>query len=272
LFERVTGFAQISPNLTVVVDHQNHCLRSVNPQSGETATYAGRCTEPLQAIVPEDGELIGGVQFYYPHSIAYHQGALYLTEAGNHALRRLSDGRTTTLIHGRDKIGNVWGLAFSPFDDGIHVYFTSTQFGLLRFDVGTASLMRLTNEIGSLGSLSATRLNLPRGVCFVAADVIAIADYGRQQIILGNISEDSVSIVCNGVRETTDGDSQLCRLNYPRSVLLLNHSLFIGETESIRRIPLDSSVHPLVPTTTKRGEIRSGCQMITDCCHLRDCH
>ena len=230
MFNAVTGFAQITGNQTVVVDHYNNCLRTVHPRTGVTTPYAGRCTERGDA----DGRLLGEALLDHPWAIGSYGGRLYVTDSGNHALRLITGGRVSTIIKDPSALPNPQGLTFA---DGF-AFITSHSQGLVRLDLLTKSVTILTNGTGPAGSLSAAQLFFPRGLTFLSPSILLIANNGKHQLLLANIRNNTVTEICDGTRATTDGDIRSCKLDYPASVLMVNQCVYVGQDGAIRRLPV----------------------------------
>jgi len=253
LFNEVTGFTQTAVNLTIAVDKYNHCIRSINPLTGETAPYAGLCGKPGFA----DGRLVGEAQFSYPHTIVFHQGVLYVTDSKNHALRLLSAGRVSTIIRDSDAFPRPYGLIFSSDD---LAYVTSQEKGLLQLDLSSRLLTKLTNGRGIAGSLSAAQLLHPNGLTFLSPSVLLVTDPSTQRLLIVNINNGTITKICDGKAATRDGDIQSCQLLHPHSVLVVNQSVYVGQYKAIRRVPvaaLNKFIPPVETTTAIPGRSSS---------------
>jgi len=248
MFNLVTGFTQVKDNLTIMIDFGNYCLRSINPHTGQTSLYAGHCRKHGSA----DGQLIGEASFRNPYAITSYQGRFYVTDYGNNALRMIAAGKVSTIM----KLPFPRGLIFTA--DG-SAYITLYKYGLFRLDLPTKSMTKLTNGAGPTGSLSAAQLSSPRGLTFLSSSVVLITDSIRQQLLHADISNNTITEICDGTRETRDGDIKSCQLDSPSSVLVVNQSVFVGQDDAIRKLTmpaLSETVHPTESTTTSPGESR----------------
>lgn len=117
-FSAPAGVA-VAPNGTLLVsDTGNHRIRGVT-SSGVVFTYAGAET-PRDDLGREVGAFRDGpaseAQFRYPVGIAVDEsGAVYVADAGNHRVRRISpDGEVSTLaIEGATEMASPTELALS---------------------------------------------------------------------------------------------------------------------------------------------------------------
>jgi sugar lactone lactonase YvrE len=106
-----------------VADTFHHCIREVSTTSGATRTVAGLCTQEGFA----DGNSEES-RFSLPAGLVYDatQNVLYISDAGNHAIRRaaLDTGEVTTLVGGAPgaadgpmadaRLTDPWHLALLP--------------------------------------------------------------------------------------------------------------------------------------------------------------
>jgi len=175
-----------------------------------------------------------------------------VTDYGNHALRLITEGRVSTIIKGSAVLPNPLGLTFT---DGF-AFITSSSDLLVRLDLLTKSLTILTNGTGPMGSLSAAQLSYPRGLTFLSPSILLIADYGKHQLLLANIRNNTITEICDGTPGYRNGDIRSCQLNDPWSVLMVNQSVYVGQVNAIRRLPLaalSEFIPPMETTTATPG-------------------
>jgi DNA-binding beta-propeller fold protein YncE len=104
-----------------VSDSNDHTIRKITP-TGEVTTFAGY---PLQSGAT-DG-VTRAARFFHPAELAFDaHGALYIADSMNHAIRKISAGRVTTITgfqksagsedgdNRRARLYNPYGLAFLP--------------------------------------------------------------------------------------------------------------------------------------------------------------
>jgi len=232
------------------VDHNNHCLRSINRRTRQTSPYAGRCEKAGFA----DGQLIGDAMFDHPWAIAYYKGQLFVTDSWNLALRLVAEGRVSTIIKGSSMLSYPHGLTLT--EDG-NAFITSSRQGLLRLNLLSQSVTELTNGIGPAGSLSAAQLSGPYGLTFLSPSFLLIADSDKDQLLLTNIRNNTITEICDGTRGTRNGDIRSCQLYYPYSVLMANQSVFVGQDGAIRRLSvaaLSEVIQTVESSTETPGE------------------
>ena len=90
-FDSPTGIAVLPDGNLVVADSRNHRIRLVDAQSGKTSTLAG------SGPGDQDGPATSA-SFRYPTGVAVGtDGAVYVTDSGNHRIRRVARGNVSTV-------------------------------------------------------------------------------------------------------------------------------------------------------------------------------
>jgi thiol-disulfide isomerase/thioredoxin len=95
-FQHPLGIVALD-HMLYVADTYNHCIRTVDPGTGEVGTLAGATSEG-------DKDGIGiAASFYEPGGISATSTTLFIADTNNHAVRRidLASGRTTTIDFAR---------------------------------------------------------------------------------------------------------------------------------------------------------------------------
>lgn len=107
-FDRPAGLAIDASGTIFVADFGNHTIRSVHPKSGSVSTVAG-CAGEAGSLDAK----CGSARFRGPHGLAYdgRTGDLFVTEVGNHAIRKISGtGMVSTVAGGASQGGTVDGI------------------------------------------------------------------------------------------------------------------------------------------------------------------
>lgn len=196
-----TGVAVDGSGNLYVADSANYSIRKVTP-AGVVTTFAGVSRSPGS----EDGTGTAA-RFREPIGIvADRSGNLYVTDAGNHAIRKITPaGVVTTFagVSGQQTRGTSDGsgrLARFNYPAGIAIDSSGTLWVTDISDVdGTNSTIRritaagavttVAGAIGQTGSADGTgnaaRFNDPRGIAVDASGVVYIADTPNQVIRRG---------------------------------------------------------------------------------------
>ena len=83
---------------------------------------------------------------------------------------------------------------------------------------------------------STSYLNYPREIIFIADNKLLLADTDNQRLRVLNQQTSHTSSVCTGSYGHIDGDMDTCTLLYPRSLMVLNDTLYVGEYQRIRKV------------------------------------
>jgi len=90
-FDTPTGIAILPDGKLVVADSRNHRIRTVDPGSGTTTTLAG-------SVAGDQDGPAATASFRYPTGVAVgNDGSVYVTDSGNHRIRRIAGGTVSTV-------------------------------------------------------------------------------------------------------------------------------------------------------------------------------
>ncbi len=211
-----------------VTDTGNHTIRKIERTTGAVSTFAGSA---------EDSGFVDGprevARFQHPDGIWGDGVNLYVTDTGNHAVRRidLASGAVTTLSgadSGLRSPTGLWGV-------GDVLYVSDSGSGAIRsIDLRTGSMATLAAGLASPAGLWGDSATLY--VADSADHTIRMVDYATGMVTtLAGRSESA------GSRNDTGGAA---RFNAPRGVWGNASSLFIADTgnHAIRRIDRTSGV------------------------------
>jgi sugar lactone lactonase YvrE len=98
-FERPYGCVVLDSGDVLVADQSNHAIRRV-AADGTVSTFAGKGSPGMV-----DGDL-ADARFNLPQDLALDaSGTIYVTDVGNHRIRRITPGRTVETVAGDGKAG-----------------------------------------------------------------------------------------------------------------------------------------------------------------------
>ena len=108
--------------------------------------------------------------------------------------------------------------------------------GLLEHHTRAFSVIAGSGEYGFKdGSFTQMQFNSPYSIKFLNSHTILVSDTGNNRLrVLDLITNTSSSI--SGQWGHTDGDFSICSLAWPRGLQILDETLYIGTTGSIRSI------------------------------------
>lgn len=248
-FESPYGIAVDSAQDVYVADTLNHTVRKVS-RAGVVSTVAGS----LQRGGFSDGKGVSA-RFNYPVGVGLHtDGSLYVADAGNHAIRRIStDGEVTTVAGAPTRIGSLDGVAagasfFTPSglalaadgsvfvaDTGNHVVRVITPDGMVKTIAGAAGRPGFIDGIGE-----GARLQSPFGIAVDAAGLVYIADTANHSI--RRLSRDGQLVTISGspsLAGSLDGPNVVARFRFPYSLCVdQSGRVFVADygNSTIRRI------------------------------------
>jgi hypothetical protein len=197
-FSSPAGVASDGAGNLYVADSSNHTVRKLAIATGTVTTVAGKAGQSGSA----DGSG-AGARFNGPGAlVADGTGNLYIADAGNSTLRRLTvaTGAVTTLAGAAGQIGSTDGAGgnarFSyPYgiaaDGAGNLYIADTGNGTVRkVAIGSGAVSTVIGSPGQLGvvlgALPAS-LNTPYGVVALPNGAIGLTDFSQNVVLVGHL-------------------------------------------------------------------------------------
>lgn len=199
----------------------------------------------VQYVTTETGSIAGFVdgsmyqaRFRSPHSLikyARSENAMFLADSGNDAIRLIvierQNTNTTTPI--RSGLSSPHCLAMDRNEE--FLFFTDLhRLGILViFD----ELRILTGDHSPgymNGELSEAKFSNPCGIIPLSPALILVADSNNNRLRLIDIEHNVVSSMCTGSDTDVDGEALNCTVNQPRSLVLKDGVVFVGQEKAIR--------------------------------------
>jgi DNA-binding beta-propeller fold protein YncE len=240
-FRRPSRMAFGQDGLIYVVDHQNHAIRTVDPITGQTCTLAGTGSAAYNdSGNPRESEPDFKPAFSYPLGVAVRRdGTIYVTENGNHVIRRISRGPSGAIT-----IDTFAGTFVDITNKDRQDRFKSTREGLSGFRDG--------------GAFEAA-FRQPDDIVIAPQGTIYLSDAGNNVIRrIRQVGSDLVveTVAGNGLPGFADGQAANARFNTPTGIALTpdGQFLIVADTNNhrIRRINLATG---RVDTLSGSGEI-----------------
>ncbi|MGA6992513.1 MAG: hypothetical protein WBX50_01310 [Candidatus Deferrimicrobiaceae bacterium] len=218
------GIATVAGDL-YVADSQNHTIRKVTV-AGLVTTIAG---DPGQT-----GSVDGtgtSARFNNPQGIVALGGDLYVTDTGNHTIRKVTTaGVVDTLAGSPGTPGSADGIAAARFNSPLGIAFVGTN--LFVADSGNHTIRRVTTPAGDVdtfagsagqpgfadGQGGSARFSSPDGVAAVGS-VLYVADRGNHAVRRISTTRDVTTFAGTPDAATTrNGDPSVALMNAPTGV------------------------------------------------------
>jgi hypothetical protein len=199
-FSSPYGIAALPDGSLLVATTYNHEIKRITPD-GTIYRFAGLCprrnTVPLAPL--GDGGPARDARLDTPRSVSVGpDGHVYISDSGQHRLRRVDPGGTITTVAGTGvagssgdggpaaaaTLGEPWGIAFSPTGDvyvadhANHRVRRITPAGTIHTVAGTGT----AGFSGDGGPATSARLNQPTALAVDSHGVLYIADFANHVI------------------------------------------------------------------------------------------
>jgi len=186
----------------------------------QVSTLAGRYDESGMRDGPSAEAL-----FDAPHAVAWApDGALFVADIGNHRIRKVQDGRVTTVAgtddKGDDDGGASTGTLAWPMDIAL-----DAQGAVWIADAGEAKIRRWHPDDGLTTPFADQRLAMPHGITVTPAGHLALAEMYGHRILRLDPRTSEVATYC-GTTEEGLGEG---RLHKPAAVLAHAGRLWIAD-------------------------------------------
>ena len=217
-FWDITGFAQISEKLVVVADSNNHCMRLMDRTTNNTSAFSGQCKPHGY----QDGR---PGQFYYPYSVVMDQkdkNQLLITDCLNNAARTVAmKSQVVGTFVKSDSLQFIRGITQEEKSGDLYVTGNHAVYRITYIQ-RTVSLISGSTGYYSSGYRDITLLDslfyLPHELIFIKPQTLLVADNYNDKLRLVDMNSDQVTTL-----HVTNSLSQ------PRSLLLTNNSLYVGQ-------------------------------------------
>jgi sugar lactone lactonase YvrE len=227
-FNRPCGIVVEHSKRLTVTDNFNHTLRTVTPD-GVVTTLAGRAFSMGSADGKGDA-----ARFFWPSGAAQDgAGNVYVADAGNHTIRKVSpEGVVTTLAGGAGTNGWADGTggrarfawpADVALDGAGNLLVADRANHVIRRVAPSGEVTTVAGGAGKAGRADgvggSARFNNPSGVAVDAVGTVYVADTGNHTIRKITPGGEVTTLAgCAGMKGGADGQGSLARLNGPSDV------------------------------------------------------
>lgn len=238
-----------------VADAYNHAIRKIS--GGYVTTLAGNGTS---GDVDAQGT---SARFYVPTGIDFYDGYVYVTDNGNHKIKRIDALGYVETIAGTGSAGTTDGPAlsakfFNPTEvrvrpDGVIFVSDYGNHTIRKIDGGVVSTFAgLGGYAGDvLGTGSSARFNRPTGIAFGSSGYLFVADQVNCKIKAISTTGVVTLIAGSGATASVDGigtTASFCRPTYvgwdPLGALMVAEWM----CNDIRRVQSDGTVTTIAGT------------------------
>jgi sugar lactone lactonase YvrE len=250
-FDSPTGVAVDAAGNIYVADYGNDLIRKIN-LAGLVSTLAGT---GVQGQINATGIL---ASFSRPTGIALDAaGNLYVADAGNNLIRKITQAGVVTTLAGGDTTGTVNGQGstasfFDPLgvalDGSGNVYVADAGNNLIRMITPAGVVSTLAgngNVVTDNGTLSANSFNNPTGVAADAAGNVYVANYLNNNILEVNPAGVVTNFAGDGQAGFADGAAASAEFYYPNNLAIdaaKNIYVSDGVNDLIRKMTPDGTV------------------------------
>ena len=226
-FSVPTGIAVALDGTIYVSDSHNNSIRKVTPD-GHVSNLAGDGDTGFEdSTVPTDAT------FAYPRGLAIGpDGALYVADAYNSAIRRIDAKGVTTVAQGKTELS---GVAVAP--DGT-VYALDTEGNGIDV-VQNGQLVRIVNLAGTGGDqpgLGATAMLRPADGIVVAGGSLIVADSANYKVRRVSLTPEHTvtTLVGSGRAGLAVGSGAEARVVNPRGIARMGNGFLVADSGNHR--------------------------------------
>lgn len=250
------GAIVVSPDGTLfVADTGNHVIRRITPD-GTVSTYAG-----APGVFGTANGTAAEARFYQPSGLALaSDGALYVADTGNHAIRLIAvDGTVSTLAGSPGRSGAADGPALSALfrlpeavtlaPDGTLFVADTENHAIRALSADRGTVSTVAGSLGTSGAVDAVggaaRFRYPGGLALASDGSLYVADTFSHT--LRRVAPDGAVTTIAGlesVRGAQDGPSLNATFDRPRGLAFTaDGALLIADSKNkrIRRLSSDQT-------------------------------
>ena len=227
-FDLITGFAQISEKLVVVADIYNHCMRLIDRTTNNTSAFSGQCKS-----FGYKGGRPG--QFFFPRSVVMDKrdkNQLLITDSWNKSVRTVGvESQAVGTFKQSASLNNIIGITQEEKSGDLYV---TAEHALYKITYIQKTLSLISGSMSTGGykdsTLRKSLFNYLGALIFITPETLLVADNNNKKLRLLELKPDRVTTL-----NVTNS------LNYPRTLLLTNNSLYVGQYKKITQYKCEYS-------------------------------
>jgi len=259
-FDSPSGVAVVGTD-RFVADTANHVIRKIDA-AGNLTTFSGAF-----GIAGSADGTGAAARFRSPTAIVANGNILYVSDTGNHTIRRISAGAVVTTLAGSpgtpgaaDNVSGPGNVLFSSptgitFDGATTLYVADTGNHTIRRLFLSGATTTFAGQAGVPGSADglgpAARFSSPGGVALIGTGLLYVADTGnhtiRQVVVTASFGDVTTLAGTSGTPGSADGTGPLARFRSPSGMTSDGASLFLCDTgnHTIRNVTQSGAVTTL---------------------------
>jgi len=244
-----------APTKLYVANTDNQTIQTVDLTTNAVTTLAG-----LAGTAGTTNGTGTAARFYEPFAVAVLGGDLYVADANNYAIRKVTTaGVTTTLAGTVSTSGSADGTGtaatFSVIKGltglGNYLYALDTFNQTVRkIDITSGAVTTIAGYAGTLGSTdnatgSAARFNYPFGIAVDSSSNLYVTDTLNHTIRVISATGAVTTLAGSvGVSGTTDGTGTAAKFNIPAGIATDGTNLFVADSgnHTIRKVVIATGV------------------------------
>ncbi|KRT72630.1 MAG: NHL repeat-containing protein [Deltaproteobacteria bacterium CSP1-8] len=242
-FDSPSGVAVVGTD-RFVADTANHVIRKIDA-AGNLTTFSGAF-----GIAGSADGTGAAARFRSPTAIVADGNTLYVSDTGNHTIRRISAGAVVTTLAGSpgtpgsaDNVSGPGNVLFSSpagitFDGATSLYVADTGNHTVRRLFPSGATTTFAGQAGVPGSADglgpAARFSSPGGIALIGTGLLYVADTGnhtiRQVVVTAAFGDVTTLAGTSGTPGSADGTGPLARFRSPSGMTSDGTSLFLCDT------------------------------------------
>ena len=237
-FNFISGFRQVSFSQVVVSDFANYCLKLIDRITLLVTRYAGYCGS-MGYSTGQSSARFDNIWSLITDS--KRPGMLLATDDDYntiHHIDTLSSSPQSVSVFHRDtsNLDRPRGITQHPVSGGLYITRYDYRVWKVTYSGKSVSLVAGSSSGFRDCDFNTAFFRYPYELIFIADNKLLLADQSNHRLRILNLNTLHTSSVCTGSASHIDGDMETCTLYYPRSLMVLNDTLYVGENQRIRKV------------------------------------
>ena len=237
-FDFISGFRQVSPSQVLVSDFYNCCLKLIDRITLQVTRYAGYCGS-MGYATGQSSARFGNIWSLISDS--KRPGMLLATDDDYDAIHYIdtlsSSPQNVSVFHRDDSnLDRPRGITQHPVSGDLYITNYDDEVWKITYSGKSVSLVAGSSSGFRDCDFNTAFFSNPYELIFIADNKLLLADDYNHRLRILNLNTLHTSSVCTGGASHIDGDMETCTLIYPKSLMVLNDTLYVGESRRIRKV------------------------------------